>query len=70
MISLTLLLPSPSSIHTPDGSNMNVSYKGSISSSDLSLPDTFVIPTLNFNLISVGQLCDLGYDVIFSSRGC
>ena len=63
-------IPSPSSIHIADGSNMNVRHKGSISSSDLSLPNTFLIPSLNINLIFVGQLCDLGYDEFFSSHGC
>ena len=59
-----------SPIHTADGSLMNVSHKGSISMSKLTLPDTYLIPKLNFNLISVGQLVDLGYDINFSSSGC
>jgi hypothetical protein len=58
------------SIHTADGSLMHVSHTGSISLSNLSLPNTYLIPKLNFNLISVGQLCDLGYEIIFSSSGC
>ena len=59
-----------SPIHTADGSLMTVSHKGSISMTDLTLPDTYFIPKLNFNLISVGQLVDLGYDITFSSSGC
>ena len=58
------------SIHTADGSLMPVSHKGSISLSNLSLPDTYLIPKLRFNLVSVGQLCDLGYELTFSSSGC
>lgn len=46
---------------------MNVRYKGSISISSLSLPDTYLIPKLNFSLISIGQLCDLSYELTFSS---
>ena len=59
-----------SPIHTADGSPMNVSHNGSVSMPNLTLPDTFLIPQLNFNLISVGQLVDLGYDLTFSSSGC
>jgi hypothetical protein len=58
------------SIHTADGSLMHVSHTGSISLSNLSLPNTYLIPKLNFNLISIGQLCDLGYEITFSSSGC
>lgn len=57
-------------IHIADGSLMHVSHKGSISLPNLSLPDTYLILKLNFNLISVGQLCDLGYELTFSSSGC
>jgi hypothetical protein len=57
-------------IHTADGSLMHVSHTGSISLSILSLPNTYLIPKLNFNLISIGQLCDLGYEITFSSSGC
>jgi hypothetical protein len=42
------------SIHTADGSLMPVSHIGSISLPNLSLPNTYLIPKLNFNLISVG----------------
>ena len=57
-------------IHTADGSLMEVSHKGPISLPSLTMPDTYLIPKLNFNLISVGQLCDLGYTLTFSSTGC
>uniref|UniRef100_A0A2N9F7S6 Integrase catalytic domain-containing protein n=1 Tax=Fagus sylvatica TaxID=28930 RepID=A0A2N9F7S6_FAGSY len=32
--------------------------------------DTYLIPNLTLNLISVGQLCELGYDLWFGSSGC
>jgi hypothetical protein len=49
---------------------MQVSHTGSISLPNLSLSNAYLIPKLNFNLISIGQLCDLGYEVIFSSSEC
>jgi len=58
-----------SSIKTANGSILNISYKGPISSTNVSLPDTFLIPALNFNLVSVGQLCDYGYELNFSPTG-
>lgn len=58
------------SIYTADGSQMQVSKCGKISTSTLTLPNTFFIPKLAFNLISVGQLCELGFELIFSANGC
>lgn len=58
------------SIHIAYGYFMNLSYKGSISLSSLSLPDTYLIPKLNFNLNSVGQLSDHAYELAFSFSGC
>ena len=57
-------------IHIANGSFMHVSHKGTISLSNVTLPNTYLIPKLNFNLISIGQLCDLGYEIIFSSSDC
>ena len=34
------------------------------------LPSVYHIPKLTLNLVSVGQLCDLGYSVSFSSTSC
>ncbi|XP_010270824.1 PREDICTED: uncharacterized protein LOC104607033 [Nelumbo nucifera] len=42
---------------------------GTISTPRLSLPNTFLVPQLSLNLISVGQLCELGLEIHFSSRG-
>ena len=49
-------LAHPISIYTSDGTPMPVSHKGTISTHRLSLSDTFHIPNLSFNLLSVGQL--------------
>lgn len=57
-------------IHTADGSTMSVTHSGTISTSILSLFDTYLIPKLTLNLLSVGKLCDLDLDVIFSCSGC
>ena len=48
---------------------MPVSHKGTISSPCLSLSDTFHIPKLSLNLLSVSQLCELGVDLLFTNHG-
>ena len=48
---------------------MPISHKGTISSPHLSLSDTFHIPKLSLNLLSVGQLCELGKDIVFTDHG-
>jgi hypothetical protein len=63
-----LLAPSPI-IYTTDSSHMFVSHIGTVSSPDLTIPDTYLIPKLSLNLLSVGQLCELGLDLHFSNRG-
>ena len=57
-------------IQTTNRSHISVSYTGSVSTPTLSLSDTYLIPNLTLNLISVGQLCELGYDLWFDSSGC
>uniref|UniRef100_A0A2N9HCJ2 Reverse transcriptase Ty1/copia-type domain-containing protein n=1 Tax=Fagus sylvatica TaxID=28930 RepID=A0A2N9HCJ2_FAGSY len=64
----TPLAPSPI-IYTADSSHMSVSHIGTISSPDLTIPDTYLVPKLSLNLLSVGQLCELGLDLHFSNRG-
>lgn len=64
---LTSHLPA---IHTANGSHMHVHHIGQIFNSKVSLPDTYFIPQFTLNLISVGQLCELGLNVTFSSTGC
>ena len=48
---------------------MLVSHKGTISSPCLSLSDTFHIPKLSLNLLSIGQLCELGINILFTNHG-
>ena len=62
-------LAHPTSIYIADGTLMLVSHKGTISTPSLSLSDTFHIPKLSLNLLSVGQLCVLGVDILFTNHG-
>uniref|UniRef100_A0A2N9GEJ7 Retrovirus-related Pol polyprotein from transposon TNT 1-94-like beta-barrel domain-containing protein n=1 Tax=Fagus sylvatica TaxID=28930 RepID=A0A2N9GEJ7_FAGSY len=64
----TPLAPSPI-IYTADSSHMSVSHIGTISSPDLTIPDTYLVPKLSLNLLFVGQLCELGLDLHFSNCG-
>ncbi|XP_022866389.1 uncharacterized protein LOC111386167 [Olea europaea var. sylvestris] len=57
-------------IQTADGSSMTMSHIGKISTLNTLLLDTYCIPQLTLNLISVGQLCDFDLTVIFSASGC
>ncbi|XP_028064732.1 uncharacterized protein LOC114267861 [Camellia sinensis] len=57
------------STHTADGSQMHVRHVGYISTSNVSLPHTYLIPNLTLNLFSISQLCDLGLTVLFSPPG-
>ncbi|KAH7848370.1 hypothetical protein Vadar_002042 [Vaccinium darrowii] len=64
---------SPISISTANGSPMQVVSIGSIlptTSSSLSIPNVFYVPHLTLSLLSISQLSDSGFDVIFSSSGC
>ena len=69
--SFTTSAPSPHSsfIRTADGSTMTVKNIGTINTPSLSVPDVFHVPELSFNLLSVGQLCELGYRLIFYYSG-
>lgn len=57
-------------INIVDGFQLHVNHIWSASISNLSLPATSHVPKLIMNLIFVGQLCDLGLNVIFFSSGC
>ena len=59
----------PITIYTTDGTPMPVSHKGIFSSPYLSLSDTFHILKLSLNLLYVGQLCELGIDLLFTNHG-
>ncbi|KAL0541080.1 hypothetical protein IC582_021111 [Cucumis melo] len=66
--------PSPTKslppIYAADSNYMNITHMGTINTPSLNLPHTYCVPKLTFNLVSVGQLCDLGLIVSFSSNGC
>ena len=57
-------------IQTDNGSHIAASHTSSVSTSTLSLSDTYLIPNLTLNPISVDQLCELGFDLWFGSFGC
>jgi hypothetical protein len=57
-------------ITTADGSAMTVSHIGSISTPTLSVSNVLCVPKLHLNLLSVGQLTELGLNLFFSSCGC
>ena len=48
---------------------MNVNNTSTISTPSFSFPEVFHVPKLSFNLISVSQLCELGYRLIFYFSG-
>uniref|UniRef100_A0A2N9GQF7 Retrotransposon Copia-like N-terminal domain-containing protein n=1 Tax=Fagus sylvatica TaxID=28930 RepID=A0A2N9GQF7_FAGSY len=54
-------------IQTANGSYIAANHIGSVSTLTLSLSDTYLIPNLTLNLISVGQLCEPG---IIIQRSC
>jgi hypothetical protein len=56
-------------IYTVDSSHMSVSHIGTISSPNLTIPDTFLVQKLSLNLLYISQLCELGLDLHFSNRG-
>jgi hypothetical protein len=62
------LFPNPT-IYTADGSRLPVSHTESISSPNLSIDNTYLVPQLSLNLFSIGQLRELGLELTFSNRG-
>ena len=56
-------------ITTADGSAMTISHVGSISTPNLFVSDVYCVPKLHLNLLSIGQLTELGLNLFFSSRG-
>jgi hypothetical protein len=64
------VLPRPTTIYTANGSHLDVSHIGSVSTYQLSMSDTYLVPNLSLNLLSIGQLCELGLELHFPKRGC
>ena len=56
-------------VHTTDNSVMHVQNIGTINTPKLSIYDVFHIPKVFLNILFVGQLCELGVDIHFLSRG-
>jgi hypothetical protein len=53
-----------------DNSKGKVEGLGKIDiSNDHSISNALLVDTLNFKLLSVGQLCDLGYNTTFTNEG-
>jgi len=48
---------------------MVLSHTGSISLPHLSVDDTYLVPKISLNLLSVGQLCELGLELKSSNKG-
>ena len=66
------IVPSHSStslptIYTANGSPMHVSHLGNVSTPALYISNVYQIPKLTHNLLSVGQLTELGFSLTFSS---
>ena len=43
---------------------------GKVDNENLTIKDVYLVEGLNFNLLSVSQLCDAGYTVKFDSHTC
>ena len=56
-------------IYTANGSPMHVSHLSNVSTPTLSVSNVYQIPQLTHNLLSVGQLTELGFVLTFSSTG-
>ena len=57
-------------VQTVYNSIMHVQNIGTINTPKLSISNVFHVPKVSLNLLFVGQLCELGVDVHFSSCGC
>jgi hypothetical protein len=66
LFSFKFVLPSPTHIYTANGSHLNASHIGSVST-QLFVSDTYCVPNLLLNLLSVGQFCKLGLELHFSN---
>ena len=66
-----LPVPNGSIITTTNGSTLKATHIGNIDTFTLCIPDTYLVLNLSFNLISIGQLCDLDFDLHSSKQyGC
>ena len=56
-------------IYTAPGSPMHVSHLGNVSTPALYVSNVYQIPKFTHNLLSIGQLTELGFSLTFSSTG-
>ena len=56
-------------IYTADNSHMSISHIGTVSSPNLTIPNTYLVSKLSLNFLFVDQLCELSLDLHFSNRG-
>ena len=56
-------------IYTANGSPMHVSHLGNVFTLALSVSSVYHIPQLTHNLLSVGQIIELGFSLTFYSNG-
>ena len=57
--------------HFGDNGKSKVKGLGKITiSNDISISNVLLVESLNFNLLSVAQLCDLGFKCIFRVERC
>ena len=56
-------------IYTTNVYPMHVSYLGNVFTQPLSISNAYQIPQLTHNLLSIGQLIELGFSLTFSSTG-
>ena len=56
-------------IYIVNGFPMHVSHLGNVSTPTLFVSNVYQIPKLTHNLLSVGQLTELGFSLTFSSTG-
>jgi hypothetical protein len=61
---------SPTSYHIRDGNQGLVKRLGKIAiSPDHSISNVFLVDSLDYNLLSVSQLCQMGYNCLFTDVG-
>ncbi len=58
------------SVQTADGTSCSVTHQGSLSSSKFSVPKISLVPWMSMNLMSVGQLADMNYFIVFDATSC
>jgi hypothetical protein len=58
------------SIQTANGTSCHITHQGSLCNSHFSVPNVSLVPQLNMNLLSVGQITDQNCFVEFDDSSC